>query len=86
MVKNPPVPPSISTSAVGPKGVGGWLAIFGVWLILGTIAWFGQIGGAWEAAEAGFEQFPDIKTVLMWENFGYALLSIYGFLSWAASS
>jgi hypothetical protein len=76
-----PVSPSIPTGAVGPKGVGGWLVFFCVGLtILGPLFSLGQMVSTWEASQAAFSRFPSIKTAVIWENFGSALLLIYGFV------
>jgi hypothetical protein len=77
MIVQTPIP----SGSVGPKGVGGWLVFFCVGLtILGPLFSLGQMVTAWEDSQAGFSSFPSIKTAVIWENFGSALLLIYSFV------
>ncbi len=74
-VASPPV------TATGPKGVGGWLLFFCVGLtILSPLFSLGQISMNWEQAQPAFDQFPTLKTAVMWENAGSIALVVYGFI------
>jgi hypothetical protein len=74
-----PAPPP--SKPLKPKGVGGWLLIFCVGLtVLGPLITLGQIGASWHQAEPAFVMFPTIKTVIMWENFGFIVFAISGFV------
>lgn len=69
-----------SPVGAGPKGIGGWLAFFCIGLtILGPLFSFGQMASAWAQASAAFERFPSLKTAVCYENFGSALILLYGF-------
>lgn len=84
-------PSTHAAVATGPKGVGGWLVFFCVGLtILGPLFSLGQITANWERSQPAFDQFPDLKTAVMWENTGLVALLIYGFIAgcmiWSGSS
>lgn len=70
-----------SVASVGPKGVGGWLVFFCIGLtILSPLLVLGQMVSTWKASEGAFGEFPEIKTAMLWENFGSIMLLIYGFI------
>jgi len=76
----PPVAAGPSPSvSMGPRGVGGWLMVFCVGLtILGPIFSFAGMANAWRACEPAFALYPSIKTAVIWENFGSAIIVVYG--------
>ena len=74
-------PPAIAAQPVGPTGVGGWLAFFCVALtILSPLFALVSMANNWSQSEPPFGEFPILKTVLLWENFGSIGLLIYGFI------
>jgi hypothetical protein len=65
----------------GPKGVGGWLSFFCFSLtILCPFCSLIQMTTNWVKAKPAFEQFPALKTAVLFENLGIAVLLIYGFV------
>jgi hypothetical protein len=65
----------------GPKGVGGALALFCVALTILTPAWsLIQMTITWQQAKPAFDQFPALKTAVLFENLGCVVLLIYGFV------
>jgi hypothetical protein len=75
----PPAHPIQQPAVVGPKGVGGWLVVFCIGLtILSPLVSLAQMASTWDSAQAGFSRFPSLKTAVMWENAGTAVLLVYG--------
>ena len=89
----PPLPPPVAhpapqpgvaapaVAATDPKGVGGWLVFFCVIrTILSPLFFLVTISTRLEQSQPVFDQFPNLKTAVMWENIGSAALLIYGFI------
>ncbi len=86
-----PTPAQPMPVPLGPTGVGGWLLLFCVGLtVLGPLFFINQTTEAWKGAEAAFSHFPSLKTGVIVENTGLALIQVcsvvVGLILWGARS
>ena len=63
----------------GPKGVGGFLLLFCVWLTIVSPLWtLGYMTNEWKTATSCFDSYPSLLTAYVFEFVGIVALLIYG--------
>lgn len=74
-----PASETLEVLHVGPKGVGGWLLLYCIALvIIGPLYTMGSMSIGWKDAEPAFKEFPSLKSIMVAETLVRTALLIVG--------